>query len=152
MKVLLLCRSIRHPQEVNINAPQLGDIVQMRRADKAVWGDELKHFTVVTVDLNIPCGDEFKKRLCKDCKDNDILKCEFQKYILPEFDAGSIVDEPRVIKKRRYKAVYYPLKTITDKIDLGLEKTEQDESDILSWAVDNEQPKTIIVDKKVVIK
>jgi len=152
MKVLLLCRSKQHPDHENENAPQIGDIIQMRRVDKTNWDWELAHFTVVKVDLTIPCGDKFKGRdfagMCNTCKDNDITKCEFQKYISPQFDTGGVAEEPRILKKRRYKAVYYPPQAIADKINLTTSKTAEDRADILTWALDNEQTKTIITDKK----
>jgi len=151
MKVYLLCRSIEHPQSLDVNAPQLGDIVQMRRTDKPLARMELKFFTVVKVDLVIPCGEKFKGTdfagMCKVCEDNDITKCEFQKYIKPEFDTGSMLDKPIILKNRRYKAVYTPPVNIKNKIDEGLAKSEKDEANILSWADANEQLKTIIVDK-----
>ena len=151
MKVYLLCRTIEHPQSLDSNAPQLGDIVQMRRTDKPLAKLELKFFTVVKVDLVIPCEEKFKgpdfAGMCRVCKDNDITKCEFQKYMIPEFDTGSLEDEPRILKKRRYKAVYTPPVNIKNKIDEGLAKSEKDEAAILLWADTNEQLKTIIVDK-----
>lgn len=152
MKVFLLCRSIEHPQHSNPNAPQIGDIVQVRRADKEVWGKELKPFTIVKVDLNIPCEEAFKQYdkggRCRDCPNNDVDHCEFQKYIKPEYDTGSLLEEPTVIKKRRYKAVYYPPPAIITAINKGISKSKADEDSILLWAQDNEQLKSIVMDKK----
>jgi len=149
MEVFLLVRSIPHPQAATDSyAPQLGDIVEFRRTDKTKWGKELKHFTIAKVDLTIPCGNEFKKRRCADCKDASPDVCDVQKYIQPEFSAGSIDEEPRLLRKRRYRAVYVPPKEVKDKVDLGLEKTQLDESAILSWASSNLQQTDIIRDKK----
>ena len=144
MKVIALVRSIQHPQYNDPHKPQLGDIVQFRRADTTNW-KQFKDFAPVLMDLNIPCGNAFKgpkfAGMCGKCKDKAI--CEFQKYMQPEYNVA-VPEE--IIRKRRYQTRFIPETSIKNMIDKGLDKTDQEKQTLLMWAKANEYPKSIIYD------
>lgn len=139
MKVFLLLRSKPHPDRANPNAPQIGDIVEFSRADRTDWGEELKHFTIALVDLNIPCGDLFKRVdqgwNCKKCEFNHPDKCDAQKLLQPK---ESMMADGRVLAKRRYQVRFSPPAVIKAIIDKAVNKTKAEEARILAWARANE--------------
>lgn len=139
MKVFLLTRIKLHPDRANPNAPQVGDIVELCRADRTHWGNEAKIFLPVLVDINIPCGDNFKQVdkgwYCGKCEYNHPDKCDCQKLIQPQ---ESIFGDGKILKKRRYKVnIVAPsyIQTIIDKYD---KKSKTEEATLLAWAKSNQ--------------
>jgi hypothetical protein len=150
MKIIALVRSVQHPQYKDPNAPQLGDIVDFRRADTTNW-KQFKDFAPVYMDLNVPCGDKFygpewlkQGSLCDECEFNDPAKCDIQKYLQSQF---SIVPPHPLLKKRMYQVKFTPDAITKSMIDKGREKSDAEKSALLLWAKQTEQPKTIIYNK-----
>lgn len=152
MEVYALLISKPHPTKAdNPRAYQVGDIVDIRPTWREFGKMELKSFSVIKMDISIPCGDDFQvdgKWDCHKCQYNDHDHCEWIKYTSPEWTPGGMLEKPTLAKKRRYNIpVEFPaeIKTIVEKQE---EKTGAEEQEMLSWAAQNPIQITQIVDKK----
>lgn len=146
---------IKHRENSNSQGVTKGDIVEVlpREADpgKLVY----RSFYPMDVDINIPCGIDFKPPYkCKDCVNNHPDTCDVRKLKIAEWSGGSVLDPPKVVKARVYgvdlkNIIPEKLETIAYKED----KTKQEKKAIKLEADSTSFSKDIIIDKtKVAIK
>lgn len=158
MKLCALVKIRQHPQPDGLGA-QYGDVICFERSDRKFSDDEMKYFIAVPIDVNVPCGDNYKKVVngqyvkewnCSKCKNNDPELCEVQKYCRGEWTEGDIFTPPRLAKKFRYKI---SLDTVIEKSILDTAKTsekiEEDKTALEAWAADTLLEKSVVEDKVI---
>jgi len=137
---------------INIADKLKGDIIYIYPMVEDQGKLTLNKFIPVVIDLNIPCGDAFNKLEynCVRCKDNDWETCDKIKYERAVWSAGDILNPPKVIKRRRY--MIDRTEFISGESELLItkaDKTEQEKLTIITNAKNNEQLKTVIIEKVV---
>jgi hypothetical protein len=150
MKVYLLVNSHGHP-DPHSSGGQLGDVTEIlpiTEKDSDIGILTLKYFFPIIKDLKIPCGDGEKDASgtftlspkgigwnCNTCKFNDADLCERIKYLRSEFDQGTIENPPRLLRKRIHMVDLGGILSPSDMATATkVNKTKQDEEEIMDWA------------------
>lgn len=146
----------KHPQ-----GSTTGDIIFIYPIDVPQARLDINDFFPVVIDLNIPCGENFKQIAlqnrnaipCSRCEYNDVDMCDVRKYTQAIWTEGTLENPPKVEKKRRY---YIDRTQFIDPtaefLAVNDEKTEEEKIQTFNIAKSNEQLKTIIADKMEIIK
>ena len=146
MKVFAFSKIPDHPSK-NINeGTRKGDIASFHRLDHKFSKMELQFFLPVVVDITIPCGDNYDKVRCYNCKYNNVESCDVQKYTQPLM---SYAPNPRPLQKRMYNITREGfISGDSESLITRIDKTLTERNTIVANALKNEQPKTIMVKKE----
>ena len=148
MKVYAFVKIRRHPDPLGAGA-QYGDVISFHRIETKRSEEELKFFLPVLVDINIPCGDKYDRgNNCAICKECEPELCDVIKYCRSEWTAGDILNQPKILKKRRYKMdidslIPTEFLAVVEKED----KTTEDQALIITTAITTEISASKILDK-----
>lgn len=148
MKVFALIKIPENPSELGA---QSGDIIQFLRLDYEFSDEEIARFIPVVFDINIPCGNDFHVNIkCVNCPYNDEDLCDNIKYTRGVWGAGGIDDPPPLLLKRKYTFDWEDFvppnfKSILKK----LIKTAYEKEQIITYALANEAPTNLLIDKTV---
>jgi hypothetical protein len=145
MKVYAFVKIRVHP-DADGPGTTYGDIICFERMDRSLSKTELIHFLPVPMDIKIPCGDDYmKSHSCPQCKNNDIALCDVQKYCRAEFSDGGVLEEPQLLKKRRFKI---DIDKEISKPILDIAK-KRDKTDVEDAKVKSDMDKITILESKI---
>lgn len=134
-----------------------GDIVYIYPIDVPQAKLDINDFLPIVMDLTIPCGENFrqialqnrKATPCHRCIYNDVDTCDVRKYTQGVWTAGTLKDQPKLKKKRRYsidRSTFISAESET--LVTNDEKTETEKELAFTRAVNNERSPMIIEDKE----
>lgn len=160
MKAYIYVKHQPHP-DLDSDGAQEGDIIQVYPINAPHGKLELDYFTLVTADLNIPCGQGEVPGMTFEmigmgpgfdhntCPFNNIDGCDVIKYTSADWDAGDIDNPPKIKRKRKYKLDIS--KFFNSEQRAGLKKknkTEKEKDDAYLLMASKEQVKTVINEKQ----
>ncbi len=158
MKVYVYTRVI--PNNLTPSDDGVGDAVYIYPIDVPQAKLDIQDFLPIVMDLKIPCGDNFRKRVADQSNATQCQKCEFRdedlcdniKYTVGVWGEGTLRTPPKLINKRRYK-IDRSTFVSADSNDLitNTEKTEGEKIISFNRAINNPQPVSVMIDKLEVV-
>jgi len=153
MKVYVWIKHKDHPDKTGAGMQQ-GDIAYIYPMVKDQGKLTQTCYFPVVMDLNIPCGSDFdikngeKQWDCQRCINNDPALCDVRKYMMAEWTAGTLFEEPKVKKVRRYNVDLDEILSSSAKLLVcKQDKTLAEEDKVIKDAEKNEVLKDKIKEK-----
>jgi hypothetical protein len=139
-----------------------GDIIYIYPIDVPQARLDINDFMPVLIDLNVPCGENYrlialndaKAVPCVECQYNDIDLCDVRKYTQAVWSDGDLKTPPQVIKARRYNIdrTQFISGAESDALVTNDDKTDQEKILSFDRANKNEQPVSIVADKLAAVR